>query len=688
MLPTTQDYKVALMIGSDSFRTLENVEVVMNPLYPDEPWYSTGGLAIVFKIRIQSKTYALKCFHKESPDRQYRLERIAAYIRNNPSEYWVEFDYLDNELWVESNGGGQGYPVVLMEWIEGKTLDNYLEEICEHSVGMTPHFKRLALKSLYFNFCNLAEWLLFSSAAHGDLKHDNIIVTQIGPLKLIDYDGMFIPEFQGLSATELGSPCYQHPTRKKENFSKDIDKFSVVVILITLYVIHISPYLFKKYYNGDGILFSESDLTNIGSSSLVNLIKSINSKFLKTLISILNKFDTLSTKVELKDIFENKERSEWEILLDDIDFNEKIISRNLLEIKATKSYYEMSVYKRKGQNIIQYHHEIVKFCNWNDLSKNVEFKWSIDWIEAFKSYWNWEHLSNNISLPWSSELIERYKDFLFWRGLSSNQSLPWNSELIQRFSARWDWRVLSSNTALVWTNEVIEQYREKWDWHELSHNQSLPWTEELIQQYYNKWDWKGISSNQVLLWSKALIEQFKDSWYWKVLSEHLPFTEDLIEQYKGKQSWISVFQNTQSTDIEKFIEQYYDRWDWYGLSINRSLPWTKDLIEKYKGSWNWLGLSVNTSLPWSQELIEQYKDKWHWNYLSTNQSLPWTVGLIEQYAGRWDWRKLSGNPALPWSKELKEKFKGRWFQYSYEIEKNKKAKVFFGSRLFNGYESW
>ena len=31
MLPTTQEYKISLMIGQDSFRTLEGVEVIPNP---------------------------------------------------------------------------------------------------------------------------------------------------------------------------------------------------------------------------------------------------------------------------------------------------------------------------------------------------------------------------------------------------------------------------------------------------------------------------------------------------------------------------------------------------------------------------------------------------------------------------------------------------------------------------------
>jgi hypothetical protein len=130
MYPFTQDYKIALMIGADSFRTLQDVEVVINPNYPTEPWFSTGGLAIVFKILVAGKPHALKCFYKDAPERQERLGHIATYLQNNPADYFVNFDYLADELWVEANGHGQGYAVLLMEWVTGETLDNYLEHTC------------------------------------------------------------------------------------------------------------------------------------------------------------------------------------------------------------------------------------------------------------------------------------------------------------------------------------------------------------------------------------------------------------------------------------------------------------------------------------------------------------------------------------------------------------------------------
>ena len=266
MLPTTQEYKISLMIGQDSFRTLEGVEVIPNPNYPDEPWYSTGGLAIVFKLKLKDKLYALKCFYTEANERQERLGLIAAYLKQNPSPYFVDFTYLEDELWVQTdNEEGQGYPVVLMEWVEGKTLDNYLEQICTQN--NTP-----ALKNLYFQFCNLAWWLQQQPIAHGDIKHDNLIVMPDGKLKLIDYDGVFVPALRGRKANEMGSPCYQHPKRDTYFFDKNLDDFSLLVLQITLLALQQEPKLFTEHYNGDGIILKDTDYQNFAQSPIKTIL--------------------------------------------------------------------------------------------------------------------------------------------------------------------------------------------------------------------------------------------------------------------------------------------------------------------------------------------------------------------------------------------------------------------------------
>jgi len=48
------------------------------------------------------------------------------------------------------------------------------------------------------------------SIAHGDLQHGNVLVVN-GDLKLVDYDGMFVPTLAGKISSEIGHRNYQHP---------------------------------------------------------------------------------------------------------------------------------------------------------------------------------------------------------------------------------------------------------------------------------------------------------------------------------------------------------------------------------------------------------------------------------------------------------------------------------------------
>ncbi len=688
MLPSTQDYKIALMIGADSFRTLENVEVVMSPLYPDEPWYSTGGLAIVFKIKMGDTTYALKCFHKESPERQYRLQRIAEYIKQNPSPFWVEFDYLENELWVESNGEGQGYPVVLMEWIEGKTLDNYLEDLCTYEEDTTPPRKKRALKNLYFHFCSLIEWLLFTPVAHGDLKHDNIIVLPSGHLKLIDYDGMYIPEFEGREATELGSPCYQHPERTKTYFNDRLDEFSMLVILTTLYAVYDDPEIFRKHYNGDGILFSDKDLRDCYESELLKSLLRSKNEHLELLSKLLCRFQSISTLVQLKEVFDNEDWSEFKKRQAEIRYNEEIVLQELLwKFRGWPGYEMILNYKNKINFTNKISGNILAYYGSNELSKNYRFIWNEDWIDRYERYWEWDTLSGGYYnlFFWNKDLILNYEENLDFGHLSGNACVSWTPELIDKYKNRWWWSALSENESLPWDEHLIEKYRDRWDWSNLFGNNGIKWSKYLLEKYEDKFEENGfnLSENVRFISSTKLVDEYSDRLIWESVSSCSPiFAEKkLIEYYKNSISWVGLAKNEYVPWSEDLIRSFEDRWDhqcWVELSQNTSISWSEDLIRSFEDKWVWRKLSINPSIPWSENLIQSFENKWGWGVeidynlipgigvedfscLSNNVWLPWTPQLIEKFKDRWDWYSLSGNISLPWSEDLINRYRSHWY---------------------------
>ena len=207
------------------------------------------------------KDVAVKCFLKEQEGRAESYQLIAQELAYTSSSFLTPFRYLDKEIFVESQStNDEEFPVVLMDWVEGETLDRYIQS---HLVDPN------ALRLLAFQFSRLASWLLSQPFAHGDLKPDNILVRSDGTLTLVDYDGMFVPAMEGTAARELGSPDFRHPLRTAERFNEHIDDFPLAVILLSLKALSLSPSLWNTYGASDRLLFSASDYRDLSSCALL-----------------------------------------------------------------------------------------------------------------------------------------------------------------------------------------------------------------------------------------------------------------------------------------------------------------------------------------------------------------------------------------------------------------------------------
>ena len=283
--PNITQYKEAI-IEPDSFATLniDNFPVQNGK----DLVMASGNFACVFKMQHKGRFRALKCFTKDIPERAERQKKIVEYIKNNPSPYLVDYQYLENEIWIDLNGGME-LPVTWMEWIEAPTLGQKIKEYCEAD-------DKEGLKLLTEKFREFALWLLEQPFAHGDLKHDNLLVKEDGSLVMVDYDGMFIPDFEDKKALELGSKCYQHPKRNENHFNRDIDDFSILIIYTSLLALSEKPELYAKFNNGQNIIFDVSDfehktdlVLNLESNTYFkNLIKTFNQSISSDTILLQN----------------------------------------------------------------------------------------------------------------------------------------------------------------------------------------------------------------------------------------------------------------------------------------------------------------------------------------------------------------------------------------------------------------
>ena len=217
--------------------------------------------AVVFKMKDEQtgKCYALKCFTEEQEGRAEAYHQIAEELEFVDSPYITSVKYLEKELFVDSNCEDDEFPVLLMDWIEGETMETYIAENYTDSYEMS---------MLCYRFCKMAAWLRSQSFAHGDIKPDNIMVRPDGTLTLVDYDGMFVPAMKGQKSPTIGTKDFSHPLRTMDDFDETIDDFALASIALSLKAISLDSSLLQSYGASDRLLFSATDYLDLSKSKI------------------------------------------------------------------------------------------------------------------------------------------------------------------------------------------------------------------------------------------------------------------------------------------------------------------------------------------------------------------------------------------------------------------------------------
>ena len=206
----------------------------------------SGNFACVYGLSYQTSKWAIRCFLKNTPDQEKRYQHINSYLEKVHSPYFVPFKYVRNGIKVK----GVWYPILKMAWINGESLSTYIEKNLTNPA---------AIQSLSQKFIGLANNLEANSIAHGDLQHGNIIIVG-GEIKLVDYDGMYVPGLDGMSSNEIGHPNYQHPIRSEKDFGPYLDRFSEWIIYLSLKAISQNPSLWANLNGGDeNLIFRRAD---------------------------------------------------------------------------------------------------------------------------------------------------------------------------------------------------------------------------------------------------------------------------------------------------------------------------------------------------------------------------------------------------------------------------------------------
>ena len=264
--PLISEYVKAIQDAGDNLEQLAHLTPVLDD--HGEPYRSSGAFAVVFKMQDKrtGKYYALKCFTEEQEGRADAYRQIADELDLLDSPYITSVKYMEKELFVDSQCEEDEFPVLLMDWVDGETMEAYIA---------ANYRNQSAMLMLSYRFGKMAAWLRSQSFAHGDIKPDNIIVRPDGSLALVDYDGMFVPSMKGCKSPTIGTKDFCHPLRTMDDFDETIDDFSLASIALSLKAISMKPTLLDIYGASDRLLFSENDYRNPSNSKVISALQEL-----------------------------------------------------------------------------------------------------------------------------------------------------------------------------------------------------------------------------------------------------------------------------------------------------------------------------------------------------------------------------------------------------------------------------
>ena len=264
--PLISEYVRAIQDASSNLDQLAHLVPVLDD--HGEPYRSSGAFAVVFKMKDEQtgKCYALKCFTEEQEGRAEAYRQISDELEFVDSSYITSVKYLDKEIFVDSSCEEDEFPVLLMDWIDGETMESYIAENYQDNYAMA---------MLCYRFCKMAAWLRSQPFAHGDIKPDNIMVRPDGNLTLVDYDGLFVPAMKGQKSPTIGTKDFSHPLRTVDDFDETIDDFALASIALSLKAISMNSKLLDTYGASDRLLFLENDYHNPSNSKAISALQDL-----------------------------------------------------------------------------------------------------------------------------------------------------------------------------------------------------------------------------------------------------------------------------------------------------------------------------------------------------------------------------------------------------------------------------
>src|SRR5215471_7986790 len=219
------------------------------------PLVMSGGFALTYAVTTPHRKCAVRCFHREIPEIQQKYDATSKKLRSLAIGCFVDFDFQQSGINVRQ----KVFPIVRLDWVQGDTLGVWLDKNVNNS---------RALEKARADFASIARFLEREGIAHGDIQNGNVMVAD-GDIKLIDYDGMFVPDMRPGHGSETGHRHFQHPQRRTSRFGPEMDRFSFIALDLSLAAVMEDKSLYKKFREGgETIIFKANDFADPQASEI------------------------------------------------------------------------------------------------------------------------------------------------------------------------------------------------------------------------------------------------------------------------------------------------------------------------------------------------------------------------------------------------------------------------------------
>jgi hypothetical protein len=285
--PTIGEYnKIIQKNGGNAFNLLHGISFIPSRITPIRVYlFGSGAFAAVFKGSLHGIDYAIRCFLSAEDETINHYKNICSYLSSIEASWKTQCEFIENELIINGNS----YPILKMEWLNGVQINQFVSNHLSDNIILTELQEKLI---------EMSKDLEKHKIGHGDIQCGNIIITGTSTsiqIKLIDYDGMYVPSLANKKSIEKGRSEFQHPKRTIYDFSPEMDRFSFWVIITALEALKIDKTLWREVMQGgfntlDNFLFTIQDFLNPNQSALFKRLYNLNSTSLNFYLDNLKLF--------------------------------------------------------------------------------------------------------------------------------------------------------------------------------------------------------------------------------------------------------------------------------------------------------------------------------------------------------------------------------------------------------------